>query len=612
MLQLDRRAFLLGSAAAGAFALSGCSTTAAPRTASARARAIYDEIFNRMLEVAPELATGLGLDTGARAHLRARLSDESQGGRLGAYRPGIEALPRLRRIDRAALDIRERAFLDTAIWVAERIAAFEIFPYGTIGGYSYPVPYVLSQLTGSYQDVPDFLDSQHKIETKDDADAYVSRLRDFARNIEFEAEHARADAGRGVVPPAFILDKALTQTRALRTGNARESSLVQSLVRRARERGIAGDWETIGAAVVEGRVFAALDRQVAVLTELRRGAGTNPGAGSLPQGDAFYANALRFHTSTSLTPDQAHQIGLNQVAELSAQADPLLRAEGLTQSGVGARLTALGEQERWLYPNTDAGREQLIADLNRQMEAVRARMPELFNTIPRSPMEVKRVPEAIELGAPRGYAQGPSLDGSRPGAYYINLVDTRIWPRWALPTLTYHESIPGHLWQGSIVIENQSIPLLHRNIGIPAYGEGWALYAEQLGDEIGMYRDFPQGRIGFLQSFLYRAARIVVDTGMHAKGWSRAQAIQYFRENVGLNPIAAESEIDRYIVWPGQATSYKIGHTEMVRLREQARARLGARFDIKGFHDVVLQNGDMPLEVLGTVVADWTERQMRS
>ena len=408
----------------------------------------------------------------------------------------------------------------------------------------------------------------------------------------------------------IILDKALAQTRTLRGEPAGASGLVQSLVRRTREKGIAGDWATAAAAVVEGRLYPALDRQVAVLTELRRGAGTAAGVNRLPDGEAFYANALRFHTSTSLTPEQAHQIGLTQVAELGAEADPLLRAEGLTQGSVGARLTALGEQERFLYPNTDAGRQQLLADLNRQMEAVKARTPEVFATVPRSPMEVKRVPPAIELGAPRGYAQGPSLDGSRPGAYYINLQDTRIWPRWALPTLTYHESVPGHLWQGSLVIENESIPLLQRNIGIPAYGEGWGLYAEQLADEIGMYRGFPAGRIGMLQSFLYRAARIVVDTGLHAKGWSRDQAIRYFAENVGLNPIAAESEIDRYIVWPGQAASYKLGHNEFVRLREQARARLGGRFDLKSFHDAVLLNGDMPLEVLGTVVAEWTERRL--
>jgi len=609
MIQLDRRQFLLGSAATGAFALSGCTTAGTARSPSARARSLYDEIFNAMLEASPETATGLGLDTGARAHLRRRLSDESSAGKMGAYAPMIAALPRLRQIDRAALGGQERAWLDTLTWVAERVAAFAPVPYGGVGGYSYPIPYVLTQLTGSYQEVPDFLDSQHKIETRDDADAYVARLQDFGRNVDFEVDHARADAGRGVVPPAYVLDKALAQTRSLRGEPAGQSTLVQSLVRRAREKGIAGDWATAATAVVEGRVYPALDRQIAALTELRRGAGTAAGVSRLPQGEAFYANALRFHTSTTLTPDQAHEIGLRQVAELSAEADPLLRAEGLTQGGVGARLTELGRIERYLYPNTDSGREQLLADLNRQMDAVRARMPEVFSTIPRSPMEVKRVPPAIELGAPRGYAQGPSLDGSRPGAYYINLQDTRIWPRWSLPTLTYHESIPGHLWQGSIVIENQNIPLLLRNIGIPAYGEGWGLYAEQLADEIGMYRDFPQGRIGMLQSFLYRAARIVVDTGMHAKGWSRDQAIRYFAENVGLNPIAAESEIDRYIVWPGQAASYKLGHNEFVRLREDARRRLGARFDLKGFHDAVLLNGDMPLEVLGTVVGDWVARQ---
>jgi uncharacterized protein (DUF885 family) len=606
---IDRRQFLLGSAAAGAFALSGCTTAAGRGSPSVRARALYDRIFEGMLRASPEMATGLGLDTGARAGLKSHLSDASRAGKMRSYRPMIDALPELRRVDGAALPAQEKAWLDTVIWVGERMAAFEAVPYGAIGGYNYPVPYVLTQLTGAYQDVPDFLDSQHKIETEADAEAYLSRLRDFGRNIDFEVEHARADAGRGVVPPAFILDKAIAQTRSLHVANARDSALVQSLVRRTREHSIPGNWETMATAIVEGRVFPALDRQIAVLTELRRGAGVAAGVSRLPGGEAFYANALRFHTSTTLTPDQAHEIGLRQVAELSAEADPLLRAEGLTRGTVGARLTELGQVERFLYPNTDPGRQQLMSDLGRQMEAIKARMPEVFNTIPRSPMEVKRVPEAIQLGAPRGYAQGPSLDGSRPGAYYINLVDTRIWPRWALPTLTYHESIPGHLWQGSIVIENQSIPLLHRNIGIPAYGEGWGLYAEQLADEIGMYRDFPQGRIGMLQSFLYRAARIVVDTGMHAKGWERDRAIRYFAENVGLNPIAAESEIDRYIVWPGQAASYKLGHNEFLRLRADARTRLGARFDLKGFHDAVLLNGDMPLEVLGTVVDDWVARQ---
>ena len=605
---LDRRQLLLGSAAT--IALSGCAGMG-PRSATAEARGLYDSIFEGMLRAAPEMATGLGLDTGERAYLKSRLSDSSPTGKMGPYQPLLDHLGRLRQIDRDALDGRERAWLDTVRWLGERMSEAATFAYGGIGGYNYPLPYVLSQLSGAYQNVPDFLDSQHRIDTREDAQAYVARLEEFARAIHFEVERMREDAGRGVVPPGYIIDKALAQSRTLRGERGQEAGLVQSLVRRTREKNIPGDWGTQAAAIVDGRIADALDRQIAALAELRRGAGTSPAAGRLPDGERFYGLCLRFHTSTNLSPDEAHQIGLRQIEELSAEADPLLRREGLTRGSVGARLTELGRQQRWLYPNDESGRARLLEELNRQMDAVRARMPEYFATIPRSPMEVKRVPPAIELGAPRGYAQGPSLDGSRPGAYYINLRDTAMWPRWALPTLTHHESIPGHLWQGSIVIENQAIPLLHRNIGIPAYGEGWGLYAEQLADEIGMYRDFPQGRIGMLQSFLYRAARIVMDTGMHAKGWERDRTIRYFVETVGLDPGAAESEVDRYVVWPGQACSYKIGHNEFVRLREQARSRLGERFDLKGFHDAVLLNGDMPLEVLATVVADWTAQQLR-
>jgi uncharacterized protein (DUF885 family) len=605
-MSFDRRQFLLGSVAAGGLlALPGCAGLAVPRPAAAAARALYDSIFEGMLRATPELATSLGLDSGERFYLKSRLGDSSPAERMSVYRPLLDHLPQLRRIDRPALDGRERAWLDTVLWLGDRMSEEATIPYGGIGGYNYPIPYVLSQLTGSYQSVPDFLDSQHKIETRADCEAYIARLEAFAANVQLEVDQARADAGRGVVPPGFILDKTLTQTRNLRGEHGQEAGLVRSLARRAREKGIAGDWGTQAAAIVDGRLAAALDRQLSLLTELRRGAGTSPAASRLPDGERFYALCLRFQTSTGLTPDAAHEIGLRQVAELSAQIDPLLRREGLTQGSVGARINALRTQQRFLYPNDDAGRAALLADLNRQMAAVRARMPDWFNTIPTSPMEVKRVPPAIELGAPRGYAQGPSLDESRPGAYYINLVDTRIWPKWALPTLTYHEAIPGHLWQGSTVIENRSIPLLHRNIGVPAFGEGWGLYSEQLADEIGMYADFPQGRIGMLQSFLYRAARIVMDTGMHAKGWSREQSILYFTENVGLDPISATSEVERYVVWPGQACSYKIGHNEIVRLREEARARLGGRFDIKGFHDAILLNGDMPLEVLASVVADW-------
>jgi uncharacterized protein (DUF885 family) len=607
MMSLDRRQFLLGSTAAGALAASGCMTTPSGggSAAARQARSLYDSIFEAMLVASPELATGLGLDTGARAALKSRLGDSSPAGKLSLYGPLAAALPQLQALDRSGLQGRERGWLDTAIWFGERARETASIPYGAIGGYNYPIPYVLTQLSGSYQEVPDFLDSQHKIESEDDAQAYLDRLDAFHRNIDLEVENARADAARGVMPPAYIIDKAITQTRNLQAERGTASSLVRSLVRRTREANIAGDWEGRATRIVDGQLAAALGRQLALLTEWRGRAGANPAAGSLPDGERFYAQALRFHTSTNLSAADIHRIGLEQVAALNAEAEPLLRAEGLTQGSVGARMTALGQVPRHLFANTDAGREEMLTYIRGLVTQLRARMPDLFYTLPTSGMEVRRVPPAIEVGSPGAYAQGGSLDGTRPGVYYINLANTASWPRWSLPTLTCHEAIPGHLWQGAIVNAAQNIPLLHRSVGIPAFGEGWGLYAETLGDEIGLYREDPAGRIGMLQSFLFRAARLVVDTGMHALGWSRERAIRYFMDTVGREAGSTEREIDRYIVWPGQATSYKIGHNEVLRIRDETRRRLGPRFDLKAFHDLVLLSGDMPLEVLAGMAREW-------
>jgi uncharacterized protein (DUF885 family) len=381
--------------------------------------------------------------------------------------------------------------------------------------------------------------------------------------------------------------------------------MTRALVQRTAAKGIAGDWGGRAARLVDGPLAKALDAQIAAATEQRTRATHDAGMRGRPGGELYYQLCLRYQTSTRLTPDEAHELGLAQVAEITAEADSLLKAQGHGEGTVGARLSALTKDPRWLHPNTDAGRAQLLADLNRQIEAIKARLPELFAVLPRTPVEVRRVPPDIELGAPRGYAQFGSLDGKRPGAYYINLADTGIWPRWALPTLTYHESLPGHHLQGTLALEAQDTPLLHRTLLMNAFTEGWGLYAEQLADEIGMYRDFPLGRLGLLQSFLYRAVRIVVDTGMHWKEWSRERAVDYMQGAVGLARGAVESEIDRYCVWPGQACGYKIGHLEFVRLRAAAQAKLGARFDLRGFHDAVLKGGAMPLEVLARVVDDW-------
>jgi uncharacterized protein (DUF885 family) len=602
---MHRRQFLASSLALAAAGALGRPACAAANDEAARAHTLYDAIFDEILLVAPQLATKLGLDTGMRAGARSLLDGRGRAHRLGQLGPLAKAWPQVQRIDATQLHGVDRSRFATVAWLASVCRDLEALALGGVDSYNYPVPYVVTQLTGAYQSTPDFMESTHPVESAADATAYLDRLEMFAYAVANDTGLAREDMSRGIVPPDFICDKTLTQLRLLRAQSGDKSGLVASLVRRTAEKGIGGDWEKRAKRIVDGPLARSLDAQIALVEEQRRRATHDAGMRGRPGGEAYYQLCLRYQTSTRTTPDEAHAIGLAQVAEISAAAASLLESQGLAEGTVGARLAALTEDPRHLYPNTDAGRAQLLADLNVQIEVMQRRLPELFGVLPRTPVEVRRVPPAIELGAPRGYAKAGSLDGTRPGAYYINLADTGIWPKWALPTLTYHESIPGHHLQLTIALEAADTPLLHRTLALNAFIEGWGLYAEQLADEVGMYRDSPLGRLGLLQSFLYRAVRIVVDTGMHWKGWSRERAADYMTETVGLARSAVESEIDRYCVWPAQACGYKIGHLEFVRLREVARATMGARFDLRRFHDEVLKGGAMPLEVLAQVVDDW-------
>ncbi len=296
-----------------------------------------------------------------------------------------------------------------------------------------------------------------------------------------------------------------------------------------------------------------------------------------------------------------HQLGLDQTAEISGRLDALLRAQGLTKGSVAERLTVLNDDPAQLFPDTAEGRAALIDQLNGQIERTYLKLPQAFRTIPQVKVVVKAVPAVIQDGAPNGYYQRAALDGSRPATYFINLKDTHDWPKFSLPTLTFHEAVPGHHLQISIQ-QGASLPMIRRASLFSAYSEGWALYAEQLAAELGLYQGDELGRAGFLQSFLFRAVRLVVDTGMHFNRWSREQAIDYMIGATGYARGRVEREIDRYCVWPGQACSYKVGHTVWTRLREDARSRLGARFDIKDFHDAGLNAGGMPLTVLEGVI----------
>jgi uncharacterized protein (DUF885 family) len=292
------------------------------------------------------------------------------------------------------------------------------------------------------------------------------------------------------------------------------------------------------------------------------------------------------------------------VAQLSAQADSIMKAQGLTRGSVGQRYREMYSDPKFRYPNTDAGKEKLIADLNTKVQAIRARLPEYFGVLPKANVVIVRVPKYTEAGAPGGYYQNPSLDGSRPGRYYINLRDTAEVPSWTLPTLTYHEAIPGHHLQGSIQQE-ANLPLIRKITGFNAYVEGWALYSEQLAVEIGMYKDDPWGHLGQLHDAIFRGVRLVVDSGMHAMNWSREKAIKYYTDSIGDPEASATTEVERYCVWPGQACSYMVGKVTFLRLRDKAKKALGPRFDLRDFHDAVLLSGAVPLTVLENVVDNY-------
>jgi uncharacterized protein (DUF885 family) len=457
-------------------------------------------------------------------------------------------------------------------------------------------------LSGPYQHVPDFLASNHPVQATGDAEAYLQRLSGFARALEESTAMLEQDAARGVIAPDFALDTTLAQLEKLRSPHPVHSNLATSLSTRAASAGLPGDWQARAADHIARQVYPALARQLDAVRKVRARASAEAGVWKLKDGDAFYAGALAYQTSTRKAPDEVHRFGREKVAELTARLDGLLRKQGMTRGTVAARIDALSRRPDQLYPNTDPGRAELLAALNRQAAAMRAKLPLAFRTQPASPFEIVRVPPEIEDGAPNGYARGASLDGTRPSRYYINLKDTSDWPKFSLPTLTYHEALPGHVWQGSIARESTRIPLIRRlGGGFAAYGEGWALYAEQLADELGMYEDDPLGRVGYLQSLLFRAVRLVVDTGLHAQRWSRRQATDYMVDATAMPRPRVQREIDRYCVWPGQACSYAIGYAEWVRLRDESRQRAGHRFDLRAFHDVLLQ-GRMPLVVLERVL----------
>ena len=598
---MDRRQFLsTASAAAGvsfvsAFAKPGPAFAATAQGATgpqdAAINQIFDRIFQEQVRTNSVLATYTGLDKGELAHLKAELDTRpDRQARIEEVARTNKFIGWLTAVPEAGLSDLAKLNREVVIWDLNT---------SNVGPERFDVsnpqsPYVISQQDGAYFFYPDFLHSAHTIETAVDAEAYLSRLSQLATVFDNETAEQQRQAERGFLAPAWSLDLALGQMRSLREPAAAQSNMAGSLADRAAAKQIGGDWRGRAAKVVAEKVYPALDRQIAAVTALRSKSQPGDGIWRVPNGAEIYAAALAEATTTTFTADEIHQIGLQQVADITAELDKILRSAGYTSGSVGERLTALNKSPEQLYPNTDAGRTELLASLNAGMAEMTARLPRAFHNPPKDPLEIRRVPPEIQDGASNGYYRPASLDGTRPAIYFINLKSTGDWPKYSLPALTYHEGNPGHHLQNSVAQASSDIPMLRRIAFYSAYGEGWALYAEQIADELGSYKGIE--RAGYLQSFLFRAERLVVDTGLHHKRWTREQAIDHMTAATGFARPRVQREIERYCASPGQACSYKIGHIAWTRARQKAQQALGPKFDLRDFHDI-LKEGAMPLTI---------------
>lgn len=469
----------------------------------------------------------------------------------------------------------------------------------------------LNQMFGVQSSLPDFMAQTHPISSQRDADNYVARLRLFPRKFSQVLEGLEAREAKQMIPPQFTVEKVLLQMREFvapaPVDNMLYTTFVEKLDKLApgtiddRQRArLLADVESS----IAGQVYPAYAELIAHFDALQPKAQGNFGAWHLPDGAAYYEWCVRMHTTTTMTPQQVHELGLAEVARISAGMDVILRERGLDEGSVGERVQHLARQPEQMYPNTEAGKAAMIAQYQAILDEINADLTESFNVRPKLGVLVKPIPEFSEKTAPGAYYQGGALDGSRPGVFFANMREPSENPKFSMRTLAYHEGIPGHHFQITIAQELQGVPFFRRVLPFTAYSEGWALYAEQLAWELG-FQDDPLDNLGRLSAEMMRAVRLVVDSGIHFKRWTREQAIDYMMDNTGMGETDVVAEIERYFVAPGQALAYKVGMLKILALREKAQQALGERFRLADFHDQILTHGALPMTLLERVVDDW-------
>jgi uncharacterized protein (DUF885 family) len=558
----------------------------------------------------PEVFTAVGIIDGSIFDRHSdKLAPYTLIQRDAGYAQLARFLEEVRQFDRAALSRQDQITYDILIDQYESGLAFRRFTW-LPGDELYPV----SPMFGVEVQLPSFMETTAIVSNDRTARNYVKRLDAMGAKLDQVTAALEWQAHQGVVLPAALLERSLLVIRDTVSADAAHNALVTSFIERmgkvpslaaARKRQLGDE----AAEAVRASVYPAYARMTAALVALRPAAAAQgAGVGRLPDGAAYYREALKMSTTTDYTPEQVHALGLSEVERVAAEMDGLLRTEGMAAGTVGERMTALAKDPRFLLSNDDEGRRQALIRYQKLLDEVAAKMPEYFRTLPAKRLIVERVPQSQEKGTSGAYYQQAAMDGSRPGIFFANLRDMNEVATWKMNTLAYHEGIPGHHLQISTALGLKDLPLIRQQALYSAYAEGWALYSEQLAAEIGMYKDDPWGNLGRLQAELLRAARLVVDTGIHAQGWSREQAISYMVATTGMGEAEVTSEVERYMAMPGQACAYKVGQLKILELRARARAALGAKFTLKDFHTVVLENGGVPLTLLEQLVNEWIAR----
>lgn len=568
-----------------------------------------------VLKSSPERASflGVGEDIAGDGY-RARLGGYGFAAFEDVRAMNEDFLQDIRSIDRSTLSGPAQVTYDVLRDAYQTAARRNQFSFGGATPYASTSPYLVTQLSGPHLYLPRLMLTQHRLETPQDAENYIARLSEFSRAFDETIETVTGDGAQLVTPPVFAIDGAMNSIAGFTASAPADNPLVKTFAAKLENIDALSEEERAALTaraveMVEANVYPAYARLAAALENLKFQASADAGIWRLgDEGAAFYALALSAYGAGGLTADEVHQLGLSEVERISGEMDAILKAQGLTQGSVAERFAAIGAREGMRYPNTDEAKETLLTDLNGQVHEIMARAGDWFGTLPEQQVEVRRIPVYEQDSSPGGYYSAAPLDGSRPGIFWINLKNTADWPKHTLKTLTYHEAVPGHHFQRSLE-RSAGLPLIRTMLGYSEFSEGWALYAEQVAAEMGMYADDPLGDLARLQSELFRATRLVVDTGLHHKQWSREQAIDYMQGVTGDTIDQVTREVERYSVWPGQACAYKLGMLKINELREEAEEALGADFDIREFHDEVLLTGAMPLPVLDRKITAWIKEK---